>query len=75
MTSNGKGQDIRGAEAGADFRSSTTPGRGRSTAKRTESRLDSKRVDAVRRRIAEGAYDAMPVVEEVARRILKRGDL
>lgn len=37
--------------------------------------LSPERVDAVRRRILEGAYDSLQVVEETARRMLQSGEI
>jgi hypothetical protein len=37
--------------------------------------MDADRMSALRARVLGGAYDALDVVDEVARRILARGDL
>jgi len=37
--------------------------------------LTSERVGEIRQRILEGAYNSMHVVDEVARRMLERGDI
>lgn len=52
---------------------------GRSLASRTgaqeRARLDPERVAELRQKVYEGAYNALDVVDQVARRILSRGDL
>ncbi|HEV2148570.1 MAG TPA: hypothetical protein VGR37_14295 [Longimicrobiaceae bacterium] len=40
-----------------------------------EAELTPERIAEIRRRIREGAYDSAAVAGEVARRILRRGDL
>ena len=37
--------------------------------------LDASRVDSIRGRVLQGAYDSLSVVDTVARRMLQRGDL
>lgn len=37
--------------------------------------LSSERIGEIRQRILEGAYNSMEVVDEVARRMLERGDI
>ncbi len=39
------------------------------------SALDAGRVDAIRQRVLTGAYDNLGVIDQVARRMLQRGDL
>ena len=39
------------------------------------SSLDSNRVDTIRQRVLQGAYDNLNVMDQVARRIVQRGDL
>lgn len=41
----------------------------------TKSDISPERLAALRRRVAEGAYDAPEVVETVARRIIDSGDI
>lgn len=52
---------------------------GRSLAARAEAgqraQVDPERVAELRRKVYEGAYNALDVVDQVARRILTRGDL
>ena len=52
---------------------------GRSLASRVEAeqraQLDPERVAELRRKVYEGAYNALDVVDQVARRILTRGEL
>ncbi len=52
---------------------------GRSMASRVEaeqrSTLDPERVAELRRKVLEGAYNTLDVVDQVARRIMQRGDL
>jgi hypothetical protein len=39
------------------------------------STLDASRVDTIRQRVLQGAYDNLNVMDQVARRIVQRGDL
>ena len=39
------------------------------------SSLSAERVDQLRKKVLEGAYDSMQVVDQVAQRILKAGDV
>jgi negative regulator of flagellin synthesis FlgM len=48
--------------------------RGRSMAGRADA-VDPERVAELRRKVYEGAYNSLDVVDQVARRILTRGDL
>lgn len=47
---------------------------GRSLASTLEAELDPERVAEVRRKVFTGAYNSLDVVDQVARRILTRGD-
>ena len=47
---------------------------GASEAGTSSSTLSAERVAGIRRKLLEGAYDSVQVVDEVAKRILSRGD-
>ncbi len=51
------------------------PDSGQARAGRRAGGLTPERAEAIRRRIAEGAYDSSEVLRQVARRILGSGDL
>ena len=46
---------------------------GRALARATA--LDASRVDSIRGRVLQGAYDSLSVIDTVARRMMQRGDL
>ena len=39
------------------------------------SSLDASRVESIRSRVLQGAYDSLSVIDTVARRMMQRGDL
>ena len=61
-----RGDSVQISSAGQSFA-------GRS--ERVMGELDDQRVSELRARVLGGAYDALDMVDEVARRILARGDL